>query len=189
MAAGIWLAVAVMVAVPGCSSLEGDVDQSVYTPADESFEVRLPAGAKRGAVKEAGGGSAGQVGFVGKGERSWQVQRCGKGAHYIARADTELPLATRLLFAEAAWAELTGMVGRPVIGRDVLTMKDGRQAVLAVRRLGINPRSGLRGVLIFETERYVWLLEFSDPALPDASLAEARRQLVELYQGLTVHAG
>ena len=164
-----------------CSSHSGKVRNGVYFSPDESFELRLPEGAKRSTVSDEFRSSGSLVGFDDGDGRSWRVERFVKNSHHISRSNVDLPLLTRLLFSESAWAESTGQDGRPAMERKAVTMNDGRQAVLTVRRAG----SGLRGVLIFEAGDYVHVLGVLDEDLGDDDLSVMRGALVEVYKGLS----
>jgi len=179
----ILLPVVAAVFLPACSSQSGKVRNGVYTPPDESFELRLPVGAKRRTVADEFRSSGSVVGFEDGGGRSWRVERFAKDKHHISRSDPNLPLVTRLLFSEAAWAESTGEGGRPTLERKAVTMNDGRQAVLTVRRAS----SGLRAVLIFEASEYVHVLGVLDEGLGDDDVIAMRGALVEVYNGLSIH--
>lgn len=168
-----------------CSSHSGKVRNGVYFPPDESFELRLPEGAKRSTVTDEFRPGGSLVGFEDGDGRSWRVERFVKNGHHISRTNTDLPLVTRLLFAESAWAETTGRDGRPLLERKAVTMNDGRQAVLSVRRAA----GGLRGVLLFETDSYVHLLEVLDRSPAGGGVIAVRRALVEIYDALSVHDG
>jgi hypothetical protein len=168
-----------------CALQSGKVRKGIYYPPDESFELRLPEGAERSTITDEFRSGGSLVGFEDGEGRSWRVERFVKNGHHISRTNPDLPLVTRLLFAESAWAETTGQDGRPVLERKAVTMNDGRQAVLSVRRTG----GGLRGVLLFETDSYVHLLEVLDRSPAGGGVIAVRRALVEIYDGLSVHDG
>ena len=166
-----------------CSSHSGKVRTGVYFSPDESFELRLPEGAKRSTVSDEFRSSGSLVGFDDGDGRSWRVERFVKNSHHISRSNVDLPLLTRLLFSESAWAESTGQDGRPAMERKAVTMNDGRQAVLSVRSYG----GGLRGALIFEAGDSVQVLEVLDRDADEDGVIAMRRGLVEIYEGLSIH--
>lgn len=170
-----------------CSSHTGRVSNGVYTAPDESFELRLPAGAKRSTITDEFRYSGSLVAFKDRAGRTWRVENYIKNGHHISRSNPDLPLATRLLFAESSWAESTGEAERPVLERKAVTMNDGQLAVLTVRRAGTASDSGLRGVLVFESSGHVHVLGVLDNDLGDDDLMAMRGALVEVYDGLSIH--